>query len=229
MAKRSLKRYGGKLIFCQRDEWGLVEVIETASTHSLHFGSPVEQSCLYFHAPFTLAHEYQETLLDCVLQYADQQPIQNLLLLGLGGGSLITQLHPCLPGTRFTAIELRPLVIEVAHTYFHLPQADNLHCIAKDACQFLAENRTPYQVIVVDLYNETGMPEALTDEHFQQLLLQNLSSPGLLLMNLWQTTPHLTQPILHFWQQQSRQRPELQMRTFPIASSQNLILQILLK
>ncbi len=223
------KRYRGELVFCQRDEWGLVEVVETATTRSLHFGSPVEQSCHYFHAPFTLAHEYQAELFELVLQYADKHPIQNLLILGLGGGSLLSQLHPCLPHTEFTAIELRPLVIQVAYDFFHLPQADNLTCLAEDANHFIAQNRQPYQVIVMDLYDEQGLPPEMTTETFQQQLLQTMKTPGMLLINLWQTTPHLTQPILNFWQQQARLTSRISTRTHAIASSQNLILQILLK
>ncbi len=221
------KRYGGELIFCERDEWGLVEVVETASSRSLHFGSPVEQSCLYFHAPFTLAHEYQAQLLDLILE-ADF-PIHQLLMLGLGGGSLMSQLLPCLPDTQCTAVELRQTVIEVAHDFFQLPHSPQLHCLAEDAALFVAKDRQQYDVIVMDLYDENGLPPDFTTDTFHQLLFERLNTPSMLLINLWQTTPRLTQPILNFWQQQAKKHPNLELHTHPIHSSQNLILQLLLK
>lgn len=222
-----MKRYGSELIFCERDEWGLIEVVENTEMRALHFGSPVEQSAYYFHAPFTFAHEYQEVLFDQILNWAEDYPVGELLLLGLGGGSLVSQLHPCFPDTKMTAVELRQTVIDVAYQFFHLPQSPLIQCVAEDANLFVIQAKQRYDVIIVDLYDEHGMPPDFTTEAFQRALQKLFAQPhSLLLINLWQTTPKACLPVLHYWEDWVQQMPNAQLKTHAIASSQNLILEV---
>ncbi len=81
----------GQIIHSVRDGFGLIEVVDTQVARSLYFGTRVEQSRLYFNAPMTLAFEYQEALMESILEHP--AAINRLLTLGLGGGSLPAQMH----------------------------------------------------------------------------------------------------------------------------------------
>jgi len=113
------KHPNGSITYSVRDEYGLIQVVDNEITRSLYFDSLVEQSRYYFHAPLTLAFEYQSALLEETLEHAHSTPVQSILMLGLGGGSLATQLHSVLPNCQQTVVELREAVIQIAYRYFY--------------------------------------------------------------------------------------------------------------
>jgi spermidine synthase len=227
------QKYGGALIHCQRDEFGLIEVVDTPQMRSLFFDSPVEQSRLYFHAPMTLSFEYQQVIEDKILAFQTQYPIKRLLMLGMGGGSIASHLNALQPNMQIHIVELRQAVIDIAYQYFHLPETPEIEAIQEDAWDFIAEGLSRYDVIIVDVFDEEGLPNDFTEVAFQENLLKNLKSPGLVLFNLWNhKDKHIKQQtdlIVKYWQQQAvtgKQPNEIQVDSYPIRSSENIILSI---
>ncbi len=121
---------------------------------SLYFGTRVEQSRLYFNAPMTLAFEYQEALMEAILEHP--AAINRLLTLGLGGGSLPAQMHHIFPKCQQTVVELRPAVIDIAYRYFHLPETPHIDTREADAYMFVLQETERYDIIVIDLYDATA-------------------------------------------------------------------------
>lgn len=210
----------GQIIHSVRDGFGLIEVVDTQVARSLYFGTRVEQSRLYFNAPMTLAFEYQEALMEAILEHP--AAINRLLTLGLGGGSLPAQMHHIFPKCQQTVVELRPAVIDIAYRYFHLPETPHIDTREADAYMFVLQETERYDIIVIDLYDGDSMPPEFTDEIFL-LALQKLTRPGgLLLFNLWKGTPEKTLRVIRFWEEMTD--CEITMRE--IHSSNNLILSV---
>lgn len=93
----------GDIIHFVADEYGKILVIDDGEYRFLNFNSPFEQSCMSTRFPFQLIHQYTQYML-LVLAFTDPQRI---VLLGLGGGSLLRSLHYMLPGCIFNIVELR--------------------------------------------------------------------------------------------------------------------------
>jgi len=208
------------VIFATRDALGLIQVREDRShtVRTLHFGTPVEQGRYFLNAPFTLGFEYQQTTFDLLMA---QQPAR-LLTLGVGTGRLNTQLHMALPTCRQTLVELREKVIEVAHEWFHLPDALAQNAHIEDAFHFALSNADLFDAIFVDLYDGTGMPAQFTTEAFIQPLLEALTPQGRLYMNLWQQDDAVTYCLLPWL----RSEPSLQLDLHPMRASPNFIVQL---
>ncbi|XP_064535477.1 eEF1A lysine and N-terminal methyltransferase homolog [Drosophila montana] len=67
-----------------------------------------------------------------------KKDIQNdVLVIGLGGGGLCSFLHAAFPQTRITAVEIDPIMLEVAEQYFELKQDDRLHVVIDDGLAFV--------------------------------------------------------------------------------------------
>ena len=224
-------KYDGVVIFRQDDEFGPVEVVQNRSSRKLYFGTPIEQSCQFLNAPMQLGFEYHEKMLEVYQAFCDKTPkskSSQALILGLGGGSLSTHLnlhHPKLP---ITTVELRAPVIAVAYQYFHLPQVPELQVIQADALAFVKQTEQVYPVVFVDVYNEFGMPSEFYSAEFQADLMQILpqKQPGLVIFNLWNDDQPACNDFIESWQQIALHHSRMTVKSYPIQSSDNIILAI---
>lgn len=241
-------KYDGLTIHSVRDQFGLIEVVQNRSTRKLYFDSPIEQSCLYLNAPMTLNFEYQEKIVERILNFAQQTQVKSqqqslrVLMLGMGGGSIAHHLFHTLPNIQMTVVELRQAVIDCAYNYFQLPNEPEIDVVCEDAIAFMADNATnnaqTYDVIIVDIFDAHGLPSELSDKQFQDNILQNTNLPGLVIYNLWyqwnQTHSNgkpvataETQQVIDFWQNMANENTDCVLNRYNIQSSQNLIAEIL--
>ncbi|WP_373017678.1 spermidine synthase [Thiomicrorhabdus sp.] len=235
--------YNGFTIFSTEDEFGSIKVVENRSTRKLYFDSPVEQSCFYLNAPMTLNFEYQQKIIDLILKFADTPPFNHserpfrVLMLGLGGGSMAHHLYHTLPNLQMTVVEIRQAVIDCAYRFFQLPDEPEIETLQGDALEFVAENDFAYDAVIVDLFDSHGIPVEFSEIDFQQNLLKQISSPGLLIFNLWnkqnengaQSKPSPTKEsgqVLNHWQNIVAEHKGLRQNRYNINSSDNLILAV---
>ena len=234
-------KYGGTVVFSERDEFGYVEIIENSSVRKMHFGTPIEQSAMYRNAPMTLRFEYQQVIVNLLSDLDAIQPKgkpYRILMLGLGGGSMAHHLFHLLSDMQMTIVELRQLVIDCAYRFFHLPDDPAIETTQADAieyCQTLADDCLQqdchqYDCIIIDLFNGRGIPPELADHDFHESLSQCVRRGGHLIFNLWnQYSPQQkleptkeTAEILAFW----RAQEGFSMTHHLIKSSTNLILKV---
>jgi spermidine synthase len=216
---KAKQRYGGEIIHSERDQFGLIQVIDSSICRSLHFDTPVKQSRYFFNAPLTLAFEYQQMLEQRLTEFSFQYPLRRLLMLGVGGGSLASKLFISQPKLEMTLVDLRQSVIDIAHDFFHLPFHDRIQTHCCDASEFVHDHAHYYDAIVVDAYDSEGMPDIFTQPRFLNALISQTRTPGLVLFNLWQSTPEPTLKVIQYFEQQGA------IDLYPIHSSKNLILQ----
>ncbi|EKE04971.1 MAG: hypothetical protein ACD_19C00427G0018 [uncultured bacterium] len=77
--------------------------------------------------------------------------ILNILILGLGGGTVSKLLRNKYPDAKITGVEIDPLMIELGKKYLDLDKYDIDIQIA-DAFVFLKNNRKKYDLVIVDTY-----------------------------------------------------------------------------
>lgn len=118
--------------------------------------------------------------------FADPQRIKRVLVLGVGGGTVIQQLKRYSGAKEITGVELNPLHILVARKYFGVTKtmAELYHA---DAVKWLKEyDGPPFDMIIDDLFGETnGEPVRAVPANaaWMQLLARNLADNGILVMN----------------------------------------------
>lgn len=92
----------------------------------------------------------------------DYQP-DNVLLLGLGGGSALFWLRKHYPQAALTAIEIDPVMINIAKQYFKVDKIKNLKIINTDAVKFIKETRKKFSLILMDCYQGFETPPEFED------------------------------------------------------------------
>lgn len=176
------ERYrGGELVYRSRDHIGPLEVVDQVDLRSLYFGTPALQSRMRRAEPTVLLLDYTQAM---VLPLLFQRP-GSVLLLGLGGGSLVRFLRVALPRCRLQVVEYRPAVVEVAEQFFGLPQDVRLSIKICDARRFLMAKRQHYDLILIDLFDALGPAPVLSDAGFLDHCLGCLNPRGIVAMNVW--------------------------------------------
>lgn len=215
---RAKQRFGGEIIHSERDQYGLIQVIDSPICRSLHFDTPVKQSRYFFNAPYQLAFEYQQVMEQRLNEFSKSHALKRLLMLGVGGGSLASKLFISQPKLEMTLVDLRQSVIDIAHDFFHLPFHSRIQTHCDDAGEFVHQQSGYYDAIVVDAYDESGLPSVFTQADFLEALLCQTRTPGLVLFNLWQSTPEPTLKVIQYFDQHG------EIDLYPTKSSKNLVL-----
>lgn len=170
----------GKEIACLYDKHGPVRVFDDGNKRHLTFGNNDEQSCIYKADPALLQYDYNRSMILVMLLCEPQ----NVLLLGLGGGSLCNCLLEHFPDMNLQVVELRELVIDVAKQYFCLPQSEKLEVVNADALNYVGElNDNQCDLLFSDLYIAEGLEARQLTHRFIENAKRVLTDDGYLVMN----------------------------------------------
>lgn len=159
---------------------------ETGRSVTLHFGAEAVQSQMSKDAPNRLEFEYTR-LMTAFLPFHPEPA--DILIVGLGGGSLSKFCHHHLPDSRITTVEINPEVIALRDTFLIPPESPRFRIICADAVDYLPQQPASTDILLLDGYNADGLPPALSSESFYEDCFQALRPGGLLVANLWKTDP----------------------------------------
>ncbi|SHJ28140.1 spermidine synthase [Flavobacterium haoranii] len=121
------------------------------------------------------------------LKYIGYSRIQNfnsVLVLGVAGGSVIKTLVDEVKFTRkITGVEIDKDVVEIANSFFKLDQIENLNIVVDDAFEFVLKTKEKYDLIIIDIFQDTTMPNFLFEDFFIQRVNFLLNVNGFILFN----------------------------------------------
>ena len=110
--------------------------------------------------------------------------MENILVLGVAGGSVIRTLVDEINFKgQITGVEIDAAIIEIANTYFHLNEIPNLDIIIDDAFEFVWKTKDQYDLIIIDIFQDTKMPDFLFETDFVNRIRFLLNSKGFVLFN----------------------------------------------
>lgn len=156
-------------------------VVDDGTSRALHFSLIYIQSEMRVARPFELALAYTRKMMGFLLFVA--QP-RNVLLLGLGGGSLAKYCHRHLPLARITVVEINPDVIAFRDEFL-VPRDDaRFKVVVADAADYIRASRQRFDVILVDAFDRCGFAESVSAPSFYASACQRLSPSGVLVANL---------------------------------------------
>ena len=156
-------------------------VIDDGKSRFLYFNVRLMQSEMSLKAPHDLAIRYTQKMMAFLLF---QPRPKRLVLIGLGGGSLIKFCYYRLPGTQLTAIELDPNVIAFRNTFLLPPDDSRLQVLEADGAEFLEKTEKGIDVLLVDAFDKTGFAPSLANREFFENAYAKLAGNGVLVINL---------------------------------------------
>jgi len=190
--------YDGLVVHQAQSDDGVIEVVDLGDTRSLHFGTFPRQSSMSLSEPHALQLTYTEAMMAALI--INPNP-QRILVVGLGGGSLVKFLLHHYPNCHIDVVEYRSDVVNVAYTYFNVPQDDprlNIHL--GDGYLFVQQRyfdgEQQYDLMLIDAYDHVGMAASVGVQAFFDACAGLLGERGVMSINLWGSDrPHFNQTM----------------------------------
>lgn len=152
-----------------------------SQTLSLSFETSLIQSCMRLDAPEELVLDYTRAMMAFLLFKPEPASI---LMIGLGGGSMLKYLHRHLPQADITTVEINPAVIAMRQD-FHIPPDDaRMRIVQGDGARFVRQPPRRFDVILVDGFTGEGLPDVLCSRSFYQHCRAALAPQGMLVANV---------------------------------------------
>ncbi|UPT70896.1 MAG: fused MFS/spermidine synthase [Flavobacterium sp. JAD_PAG50586_2] len=121
------------------------------------------------------------------LKYIGFERIRNfesILVLGVAGGSVIKTLVDEIKFKgRITGVEIDRDIIDIANGYFQLDKIPNLEIVVDDAFEYVLKTKLKYDLIIIDIFQDTTMPNFLFEDFFIQRINSLLNLNGFILFN----------------------------------------------
>lgn len=149
------------------EEWGRMKLLVN--------GSP--QSGAYIEQLWTQAWNYYD-FWSCTPR--------NALVLGLGGGTVVSILSKHFPGIKQTIVDIDPVIVNLAKQYFFVDRIPNTTIVQDDANVFVTRARKKheiYDLVIVDICFGRIIPGFVTEQIFLQKLRNILHPEGVLYIN----------------------------------------------
>jgi spermidine synthase len=151
-----------------------------------HYGQ--NQSCQYLQEPEKLVFPYAKMVLSSLLI---QDNPKKILILGLGGATLVHSYRALFPDVDITIVEIDEAVVRVAKEYFGFAEDSNTHVLAQDGRVYVKRAQLrgeKYDLVILDAFNGEYIPEHLLTQEFLKETASLLSSEGLLVSNTFSTS-----------------------------------------
>lgn len=112
-----------------------------------------------------------------------------ILILGLGGGTVVHLLAQKFPGILVDGVDLDPVVVEVGERFFDLKVIPNLQVIIADAYELVKKpesynlRATVYSIVIIDLFLGGGWSSELDAAGFHKEVKDLLAEGGVAVFN----------------------------------------------
>ena len=169
-----------------------IQVIDKTNVRHLRFGNSIRQSSINKKSPFKLQTKYTRDMAKVFDHYRDIP--ENILVLGLGAGTIPSYLYHRFPKTKIYVVEILPELKEIASNYFSMPRNERLEVIIGDAYDYinvgvrrtaLKETQIKFDLIFMDVFSKNAIPKKFSTEKFYAGLYQLTSTDGYVAFNTW--------------------------------------------
>lgn len=128
-----------------------VSVWDLNGVRFLSFDGMLIQSALYIDEPSKPFHPYLHAMM---LSMPLIKAAQSVLMIGLGGGSLLHAIRPFLPNAHCYVAESNTEVIRVAREFFFIDKLSPLTIEAKTGEDYLKNNKRLYDGVYIDAFDK---------------------------------------------------------------------------
>lgn len=166
-----------------------VEILDRDGVRTLRLGGLAIQSAMRLALPERLELHYTRAMMAALL--FNDAP-RELLMIGLGGGSLARYAYARLPDTRITAVELEPQVVVAARAWFGLPEDDaRLRVVVGDGLEYLEGHPQRADLLLLDAFEAHEAPPHLRSDRACAACFNALRQFGILVVNFMAADPQL--------------------------------------
>ncbi len=171
----------GETILFQADtQYHRITVTEGDGARHLRFDHS-NQSAIDLGDPYLSRIRYPDYM---HLAMAIRPDANRVLVLGLGGGAVTKRFWRDYKDVSVDSVEIDPVVVDVARTYFWLPEDERSRVFVEDARRYVQRTDEIYDIVIVDAYYSDSLPFHLTTQEFLAEVKAVLAPDGVLAYNV---------------------------------------------
>ncbi|EKE77881.1 spermidine synthase [Gallaecimonas xiamenensis] len=180
----------GRTVHREKSLYQDISVVEADGRRCLVFAAirgDQNQTCQYLDSDKLVFPYVRMTFAGLLLNPEPQQ----ILMVGLGGGTVPALLHRLYPKASLDVVEIDPAVVKVAKAYFGFKEAANMQVTVSDARVFVKRaglKQAHYDLILLDAFNGDYIPEHLMTREFLEEVKALLSPAGVLVANTFSSS-----------------------------------------
>ena len=172
---------------------GEIWVYENDTERCLSFDRPYQgsrQSCLLLTQTDHLALDYQKMILSAL--FFNTEPPHDILMIGLGGGTLARALLGLLPEAHLDIVEINPDIPAIAQQFFLFKPSEKTRIFLEKSEDYIQRigSELAYDLIFVDAFNKDYIPPAFLTFNFVTKLKKHLKPNGVIAVNTFKSSKH---------------------------------------
>jgi spermidine synthase len=156
-------------------------IIDYGGVRNLFFTLDSIQSAMRLDDPNALITPYTRKMMAFLLF---RPTPRDVLMIGLGGGSLAKFCYRHLPRARISVIEMNTDVIALRDEFAIPPDDHRFQVIHDDGAAYLTKTHISPDIILIDAFDEHGLAPSLLSSDFYLRASRCLPADGVLVMNL---------------------------------------------
>lgn len=161
-----------------------------------------------------------QRILKFSLEQIDLNMKQEILLLGLGGGSVLETLRNDLNYTgKITAVDIDRAVIAIAVRDFGIRHDEKNRILCEDAFAYIERTDRTFDLIIIDLFIDDKIPKQCFTSHFWKMIIKSTGKQGNIIFNTLKDPPSDTMAI-----QEELEQNGMNCRMFRNVESTNNVL-----
>lgn len=152
---------------------GEIKIVEQLGKYRLHVGEMLQSGGI-------LEGVWKKALSSV------KHPRSNILILGLGGGTVARLAAVKWPGVKIIGVEIDPIIIKLGKKFFGLNEIPGLEIVIDDADDWVKQamkERTRFDLIIVDVYLKDEIPQECKTPAFLNRIKRLLSKNGVAIFN----------------------------------------------
>jgi len=151
--------------------------------------------------------------------------MDQILVLGVAGGSVIKTIVDEIDSkAHITGVEIDKDVIGIAYKYFGMKNIPNLEIINDDAFEFVLKPKRRYNLVIIDIFQDSVMPAFLFEEYFAQRVAFLLERNGFIMFNTMILKEEHNQRNVNYLSQFSNEK--FRVKTIPRVERHNEVIII---
>jgi len=136
---------------------------------------------MWKYAPYKLVLSYTRLMMGFLLFHPAPRDI---LIVGLGGGSLSKYCYRYLPEARITTVEISDKVIALRETFAIPADDERFRIVHADGADYIKRCFKDFDAILLDGFDVDGLPSQLSSQSFYRQCVSALRKNGVLVANL---------------------------------------------
>ncbi|HKO87172.1 MAG TPA: fused MFS/spermidine synthase [Burkholderiales bacterium] len=164
-----------------------VEVAEEKGVRTLHLGGDAIQSAMRLSAPDRLELAYTRAMMSALLF---KEAPREILMIGLGGGSIARFAHQRMLNSRMTVVEINPKVVAAARSFFGVPFDDGrLKVEVADGGAYVRAHPSSCDLLLLDAFDDGRSVKSLATQSFYDACAACLRPGGVFSVNFIEDEP----------------------------------------